>query len=353
MPSSGKFETPALLDEVGAFIKTLKHGTLGWFDSFGPKAIPKELVDEKAVKNGFSFIELPDGSLIALLNVGAVVLLDSEGNHRTLATSLEAFLINWSKGESDVGDLDEGEGHGELAKWLKAKKVKAPKAKTFDFNAWLDGGDAKPAPKTIAQKQKPTADFKKLGPKMQELVSMMGRRADDPELMAWVPKKLGKKAPSETKFESINVEAPKVGLELNFAHDILNEQYPPIARTPRSFVPYLSLAWVGVKFGEPVFGVDRAKATEADLRKTLGEPVMDFEFAGDEAPTLATWTRVVDEGANIKVVFEWSGSLTLMVSVDSAAELSETPDVAANVFLAWAAENDLLDETKFDAGLLA
>ena len=152
--TKSKFEVPALLDEVGAFIKTQEHGSLGSFDTFGPNSIPKELVDEKAVKNGFSFIELADGSLVALLNVGAVVLLESEGNHRTLANSLEEFLLLWSKGESDVPDLDEGEGLDAFAKWVKAKKLKAPKAKNFDFNAWLDGGERE-APGLAGQQRKP------------------------------------------------------------------------------------------------------------------------------------------------------------------------------------------------------
>lgn len=343
-----KHVAPALLDEVATFIATQEHGSLGAFDTFGPSAIPPQLVDEKAVKNGFSFIELADGSRVALLNVGAVVLLESEGNHRTLANSLEEFLLLWSKGESGVSDLDDGEALGMLAKWVKAKKLKAPKVKRFDFNAWLDGG-ATEVSRLVAQERRPTAAFEKLGPKMQQLVRMVGRRADDPELVAWVTKTLGKKVPGETRGDSINVVAPKHGVELAFAHDILNTQYPEVARTPRSFIPYLSLAWVNEKFGEPVFGVDGVKATEADLRNALGEPVMDFEFAGDEEPTVATWTRVVDEGAQVSVRFEWSGRLQLTVSVDSAAELASPVDAAANIFIAWAAENGLLDETKFTA----
>lgn len=336
------FKTTPLFDEVAAFIKTHE---LGSFDAFGPAKIPHELVGSKKLNDSFSFIELADGSLVALVQ-NAVVLLESEGNHRTIANSFEEFLLLWSKGETGVYDLDEGEELGALAKWLKAKKVKAPKAKNFDFTAWLDGGTTK-TPEKNELKRVPTADFKKLGPKLRELMNVIGRRADAPELVKFM-KKLGKKLPTETRGDSINVVAPKEGLELNFDHDVLSEKYPVVARTPRSFIPYLSFAWIRPKFGERIFGVDLTKPSEAELKKLLGEPVMDVEFAGDTDAKVATWNRVIDTGSDAYIAFEFNdGILEVTAGVKGAASLDSMPTAETNLFIAWAVENEMLDETMF------
>lgn len=200
---------PPLLLEVGAWIKKQEHGSLGWFDVFGGvEAIPKEWDEDNAErlrKAGFVFLALPDGSMLALLETGptsppAVVLLGSEGDRRTVASSLEELLAIWAKGETEIDELDDEdgeEGRALLGKWLKERKIKAPKAKDFDFQAWLDGGDAKkPAkaaapPKPLARK--PTATWKKLGPKAQKVASLVGLRVDAKEVVDYVTKVLGKK----------------------------------------------------------------------------------------------------------------------------------------------------------------
>lgn len=112
---------PPLLLELGAFVAKQDHGTLGFFDALRIAAIPKAMKET----NGFSFLELPDGSLLALVPSG-VMLLDSEGDNRELAASLEEFLLLWAKNECGVDELDDCE-HGTLKKWLTSKKVKAPK----------------------------------------------------------------------------------------------------------------------------------------------------------------------------------------------------------------------------------
>ncbi|WP_257460446.1 hypothetical protein [Archangium lipolyticum] len=150
-------EIPPLLADVGAWIGKQPHGTLGWFDALEATAIPKEWNPEKENRlrrDAFAFMSLPDGSLLVLVNTGvkappAVALLGSEGEARTVANSLEEFLKLWSQGETEIHELDDEEGASgreALASWLKAKKVKAPRAKTFDFAAWLDG-DAAPPPR--------------------------------------------------------------------------------------------------------------------------------------------------------------------------------------------------------------
>ena len=130
---------PPLLAALGDFVATKKHGVLGWFDAISAEEIPStwnESASDRLRRDGFTFLNLPDGSLLALIDTGskgarrAVVLLGSEGEARTVADSLEEFLVLWSKGETDINELDDEEaeeGRAELRAWLKSHKVKAPK----------------------------------------------------------------------------------------------------------------------------------------------------------------------------------------------------------------------------------
>jgi hypothetical protein len=76
----------------------------------------------------------------------AVVLLGSEGETETVATSLEEFLELLGNGETGLDDLDDEQatGRSKLRAWLKKNNVKAPKAPPFDFDAYLTG--VTPAP---------------------------------------------------------------------------------------------------------------------------------------------------------------------------------------------------------------
>lgn len=202
------------------------------------------------------FLLLPDSSLLALVNPGskaplAVALLGSEGEARTVANRLEEFLTLWSKGETEVNDLDKDDGASgreALAAWLIAKKVKVPRAKDFDFAAWLDGDTEAPpqveARAVAAPGTSPTAVMKKLGPKTQRLASILGRRADDPKVIAYVTEVLGKKVPPSTSEnnDSVNVEAAKHSVEFVFTHELLNDAYPPVPKTQKTFIPYVSFA---------------------------------------------------------------------------------------------------------------
>lgn len=145
---------PPLLQAFADWLATQEHGSIGWFDALAIEEIPAswdEKNAERLKKAGFAFLALPDGSLLALLDTGvkgaphAVVLLGSEGEARTVAGSLEELLVLLSKGETGIHDLDDEEassGRDAMKAWLKKTKVKAPKARDFDFQAWLDGTES-------------------------------------------------------------------------------------------------------------------------------------------------------------------------------------------------------------------
>ncbi|RAV98229.1 hypothetical protein [Pseudochryseolinea flava] len=352
-------ELPTLLVDLCTFVGTQSHGSLGWFDNIGAEDIPSAWdpsAAEKLNAHGFAFIQLPDGSFIALLNTGttgapyAVVLLGSEGEFRTIANSLEEFIILWSKGETGVHDLDDKkiDGRDNLVAWIKARRMKAPKAKDFDFGAWLDNASTAKVTDTIYAERTPTDAYEKLGPKMRTLVDMMGRRADDEALITWVTQTLGKKVPAHTSNDSVNVTAPKLGIELVFSHNVLNEKYPPIKKSARSFIPYLSHAWIREKIGEPIFGIDLKNSTEEDAIRSLGQPDgRRPQFATDTEPVIAYWHKVVDQGADIVLVIESDDGISIDVTVKTSSALEEYPEVSTHLFVAWACEKGLLDETRF------
>ncbi|MCP3143106.1 hypothetical protein [Pyxidicoccus xibeiensis] len=358
-------EVPPLLTEVGAWVGKQNHGTLGWFDALSLEAIPKEWNPEKADqlrRDAFAFLHLPDGSLLVLVSPGAkappaVALLGSEGEARTVANSLEEFLLLWSRGETDIDDLDDeegGSGREALATWLKEKKVKAPKAKDFDFAAWLDGDTtAPPAAQAVAVPTfVPTPVMKKLSPKVQRLASVLGRRADAPEVSDYVTGVLGKKVPLSTSEnnDAVNVEAAKHGVELVFSHDILNDDFPPIPKTSKTFIPYVSFAWVRSKIGEDVLGVPWKPASEAEVTKLLGPPTGRRAGFGDgDELTVAYWEYALDTAGHVWLELSFEKFLSVTLSVKSARELMRHPDVTTGLFVGYAATRGLLDASRFQA----
>ncbi|MBN8227233.1 hypothetical protein JYK02_06875 [Corallococcus macrosporus] len=358
-------EIPPLLADLGAWVSKQPHGTLGWFDALEAEPIPKEWNPELADRlrrDAFAFLHLPDGSLLALVNPGAgapwaVALLGSEGEARTVANSLEEFLLLWSQGETDLDDLDDEEGASDrkaLAAWLKAKKVKAPKAKAFDFAAWLDGDAVLPpaAPSVAAHTFTPTEVMKKLGPKAQRLASVLGRRADDPEVIAYVTEALGKRVPASTSVntDSVNVEAAKHGVEIVFTHDILNDAFPLVPKTAKTFIPYVASAWVRSKIGEDVLGVPWKVKTEAEITKRLGAPTgRRASFMNEDEPTVAYWEFALDTAGQVWLELEFDASLSVTVAVKGAGELAPYPDVTTGLFIGYAATRGLLDGSRFPA----
>jgi hypothetical protein len=352
---------PDLLKDVGAWLKKQEHGSLGWFDGMALETIPKEWDEQNAVrlqKSAYSFLSLGEGSMLCLMQTGAksppaVVLLGSEGDRGTVADSLEEFLVLWSKGETEVSDLDDDDGapgRARLASWLEEKKVKAPKARSFDFQAWLDEGEggvtkvAPAPPKAI--KRKPTAWMKKLGPKGQKLASLLGMRVDAPEVVSYVTKDLGKKLPESTseRKDGAGLEAPKAGVQLSVTHEVRNDAYPPIHKTAKSFIPYVSHVWLDAKFGEAFLGVPWNVANEADVIKALGTP-MSWRgiIVTDKKKTAPVWTYTLDEGAQVELEISYRNRLRVELSLRSASELEKYDRVTTGIFMAWAATKGLLD----------
>lgn len=353
-------QLPALLREFGAFVAQQKHGGLGAFDALRADAIPPSWNEARAralQAAGFAFLHLPDGGLVALLkpagrSAPAVVLLGSDGEARTLADSLEAFLSKWAKGATGVMELDDDAGttgRKALGAWLKSKKVKAPRAKPFDFAEWLDGDDG-PPPTTTSAPASLGADparLKGLGPRLQQLAAIVGRRVDDPVVSAYVTKVLRAKVPATTsdRDDSLNVEAGKLGVELVCSHRVLHVNYPPVPKTNKTFVPYVTTAFVGEAFPEPVLGVPWS-ATLEEVTKRLGKPTgKRAAFATDDDETVTYWER--DLGGGVRLDVSYEDSLRVVIELSNALGLDETVSASTALFFAWAAAKNLLDESAF------
>lgn len=323
---------PPLLQKFADWLTKQQYGSVGNFD------LAVEPVDDawepaavaRMRRDGFAFLRTPDGGQVVLLAVrpgpAVVALLGSEGETDAVAGSLEEFLHLLGAGETGVPDLDgeDAAGRAKLRSWLSRNKVKAPKAEPFDFDAYLDG--TAPAVPVAAT---PTAGLVAgLPPAFARLAALVGRRADDPELVDYVTNTLGQKVPTSTTDASghKNVVAKKHGVEMVFGHDVLNEKYPLLAKSKSSFVPYLVLAWLNKGWAEPLpFGLSLAGP------RTAGEWRLD--------PARAVVLRV--------------DAHTVTVAVDQARELSSRlghpPRPCVGLFVAWAVARNLLDESAFAA----
>lgn len=188
---------PQLLIDFGEWLKKIPYGTLGYFDALASEPMPKVFIpntitDKNAIKTICSkisiFLNLPDGSLLALWNYGgkapAVVLIGSEGELDNVANSLESFLIALSKGKTGVDDLDDEEASAsrdELAQWLVQQKVKAVSSKAPDFQEWLAAFEPEPDPnltKNICKPIDKNANYKEY----QAWVDLFGKPAEDADV---------------------------------------------------------------------------------------------------------------------------------------------------------------------------
>ena len=355
-------DVPPLLNDFGDFVGTQKHGTLGWFDRIAVTEIPKAWNPTAAGRlraHGFAFLDLPDGSLLALLTYdpkapAAVVLIGSEGDARTVANSFEELLALWAKGETGISDLDDDEADRKaFLLWLKGKKVKAPKVKSdFDFEAWLDDSPAppkKPAASAAKSIRDPAA-MKDLGPKLRQLAEVVGQSTAAPAVVDYITKTLGKKVPQKS---GDNVSALKVGIELAANHDVRRLDFPLVPKTAKTFVPYVTYAWVTEQFGELVLGIPW-NADQAAIEKQLGKPTaLKRQFTTEAKPTIPLWERAL--GGGVKLEIQFSKNMRVTLSVEQARSLAASPTVFTALFVAWAATRGLLDESQFadQANLLA
>jgi hypothetical protein len=182
-------------------------------------------------------------------------------------------------------------------------------------------------------------------PLVQQIVSLVGRRADDAALLAYFAK-LGAKVPA-TKGDlpgAKNVVAKKHGLEFAFDHDVKHENYPLVPKTKQSFIPYLSLVWLTHKFPEPrPFGYERGLPL-AEMTRRLGVEPTQHGFKQFRRPY---WSRVLDAD---RAIVLGADAEECTIGIDQARELSARcgvpPKPAVGVFVAWAARRGLIDTSR-------
>jgi len=126
-------EAPPLLLDFAGWLEGRPSGGIGSFDLVGQFSDHAPLFDASLLRNEFAlFMRLPDGSAVGTWYPNAgnsepapVVRLDSEGQNRILAPSLEAFLAKIALLQFDDSDLspheDSEDETPELAAWLRKR----------------------------------------------------------------------------------------------------------------------------------------------------------------------------------------------------------------------------------------
>jgi len=126
-------EAPPLLVDFAAWLEGRAWGGLGCFDLVGQFSDNAPLFDSSLLRNEFAlFMRLPDGSAVGTwypdignAELAPVVLIDSEGQNKILAPSLEAFLAKLASLQFEDSDLypheDSDDQTDELAAWLRKR----------------------------------------------------------------------------------------------------------------------------------------------------------------------------------------------------------------------------------------
>jgi hypothetical protein len=174
---------------------------------------------------------------------------------------------------------------------------------------------------------------------------MVGRRADDADLVEFVTGTLGQKVPNSTTdvSSSKNVTAKKHGLELAFSHDVKNVNFPLVPKSKASYVPYLTLVWLNSKLPDPLpFGLQFGMSVE-EITGTLGDPAGQIGSLGARRPY---WERVLDPTRDI--VFRVDPK-TFVIQIKQARELTrcwESPPFVG-LLVGWLAGRSFLEPRAF------
>jgi len=201
---------------------------------------------------------------------------------------------------------------------------------------------------TPKRKRTPTEHMKKLGPKVRKLASFVGLPADTPELALYITKELKQKAPGTVtdRSDDPGVTALAAGVEMSFSHKILNDAYPVIHKTAKTYVPYLTTVWVREKIGETVMGLSW-KADAKEGIETLGQPTQMKGITVVDKPAVPSWIYDLDTGADVELDITIRKGVSVILSVKSAMSLTEHPNVSTGLFVAWCATNGLLNAARF------
>ncbi len=126
-------EAPALLADFAAWLEGRTWGGVGCFDLVGQFSDNAPLFDSSLLRNEFAlFMRLPDGSAVGTwypdagnAELAPVVLIDSEGQNKILAPSLEGFFVKLASLQFEDSDLhpheDSADETDELAAWLRKR----------------------------------------------------------------------------------------------------------------------------------------------------------------------------------------------------------------------------------------
>lgn len=271
---------PSLYRKFAGWLAEREYGSVGYFEFEACPVTPRTdwqaPVRKKVSANSFCFMRLPEGSELILIHVDAdaptpIVLLGSEGQLDCLADSLEAFLLAWAAGETDIDELDDEEaanGRALFGKWLKSHHITAPAAARFDFESWSSGATAPAGQAGTDLFAGDQAALKALGldAELTPLVSLVGRRADDPVLIEFITDKAGKKCPATLRDDKW-VTSSKLKVDFLFDPESKGPQYPA-AKKGASFVPYLTTLLLGTRWKLP-FGA-KAGLSDDDLAAKFG-----------------------------------------------------------------------------------
>jgi hypothetical protein len=340
---------PPLLHRVLTFVAQHEEILLGYCEFAVEPITPYWSRDnaDRLAAAGFSFLKSPNDSYLSVLMLGdntVVVELESEGSAITAGDSIEDFLWRWANGDGIMGDLpSEPDAVGLLAQWLRDNNIADPPkvAVPFDFQVWLDGGTGyEQAPPTDIERT-PTDVVATLDPRLRDIATMVGRRADDPVLLDWLTAQLGKipRLGWQVNVEPQHVTITMLGM-------ILNHRYPVLRKSANAYVDYVAQAVLAPDCGYDVLSVPWS-STAAEIENILGAPTTRKASGWIDPPTIPVWIRTLDCGAGVELVIEHDSAMTICLRVASAESLNSVHPATLALFVGWACENNLLDPAAF------